>query len=419
MMIEVFAERFGASAHVGIIETAPGTGESFAYDEQWLRMADPKPLSVTLPLRTEPFPAKKMRPYFEGLLPEEGARMALASRINVSGAAYVKLLNAIGRECIGAVSLQSPADVVEAGYMPVDGDMLSRLATQGYSVAAETSERLRFSLAGSQAKIALYRDPDGRWYEPSGSAPSTHILKPANSAFPDSSVNEAICTIAAEQLGLEVPHVELFDAGAPIICTKRFDRDFGASDRRIDGLPVPLRLHQEDFCQATATVPERKYEERGIRYLDKVIRLLESVSTDPISDMWKLWDIVSFNYLIGNCDAHLKNLALIRDSSWKELRLAPAYDLLCTSCYDRLSKRMAMSIGGAHVLEDVTLESFEDLAKSMKLPSGRALTRLSVLAGSVEDAVGRAVSEVESAGVPCGWLGERILDEVRMNSVRL
>lgn len=419
MRIEVFAEKSGVSVRAGTIETAPGSGESFKYDESWLQSENPAPLSMTLPLRAEPFPAKKMRPYFEGLLPEENARMVLASRIHVSYAAYVKLLNAIGRECIGAVSLHDPADAIEAGYSPVDDGALSRLAERGHSVAAEASERLRFSLAGSQAKIALYRSSDGRWYEPSGSAPSTHILKPANSSFKDSSVNEAVCTIAAGKLGIDVPRVELLNADAPIICTQRFDRDFKGSVHVIDGLPAPLRLHQEDFCQATGTVPERKYEEGGVRYLDKVIRLLESASTDPISDMWKLWDIVAFDFLIGNCDAHLKNLALIRDSTWRELRLAPAYDLLCTSCYERLSKRMAMSIGGAHTLADVTPESFERLAESMRLPQSKAMKRLAWLADSAEDAVGQALCEAESAGVVCGELGELIIGEVRANSGRL
>lgn len=419
MRIEVYAERNGTSVHAGSIITAPGTGESFSYSEEWLDSADPKPLSLTLSLQEEPFPAKRMRPYFEGLLPEGGARSALASRIHVSYAAYVKILDAVGRECIGAVSLQGPAETVEDAYLPVTEEMLHRLATQSYPTAAEASERARFSLAGSQAKVALYRGPDGRWYEPSGLAPSTHILKPASSLFFDSSVNEAICTLAAGKLGLDVPKVELVEADLPIISTERFDRDMLGSIRQIDGMPVPVRLHQEDFCQATGTVPEHKYEEGRTRYLDKVIALIDAASTNPIGDLWKLWDVVAFNYLIGNCDAHLKNLALVRDATWRELRLAPAYDLVCTSCYGRLSKRMAMSLGGAHELDDVSLESFEEVAGRMKLPQGRAIGRLEELAGSIEPAIEQALSIIEASDVVCAELGERILGEARYNAARL
>ena len=169
MKLEVYAERAGSSLHVGTIETTPVAGESFTYCSEWLSDPAARPLSVTLPLRLEPFPAKKMRPYFEGLLPEEGARRALASRVRVSYASYVKLLNAVGRECIGAVSLQGPGETPEDSYSRIDADMLERLASQGFSVAAATSERARFSLAGSQAKVALYRGSDGAWYEPSAS----------------------------------------------------------------------------------------------------------------------------------------------------------------------------------------------------------------------------------------------------------
>lgn len=419
MKIEVYAERDGVSLHAGTIETMPGVGESFAYSEQWLSAPSAKPLSVTLPLRTELFPAKKMRPFFEGLLPEGGARSAIASRIHVSYAAYVKLLDAVGRECIGAISLQGPAETSEDGYSEVDDALFERLVKRSYPVAAETSERARFSLAGSQAKIALYRGPDGKWYEPAGLAPSTHILKPAGQRFPDSAINEFVCTHAAGMLRIDVPKTELLDACGPIICTERFDRNLVSSIRSIDGLPVPVRLHQEDFCQATGTVPERKYEEGGISYTDKVIDLVSSESTDPIADLQKLWDLIAFNYLIGNCDAHLKNYAFLRDRTWNELRLAPAYDLVCTSCYEDLSRRMAMSIGGAQNLDDVVVESFATLARSMKVPESRATARLEELAASVENAVEASLSIAETGGVNCGELGERILKEVRKNVARL
>lgn len=419
MKLEVYAERVGSSLHVGTIETTPGAGESFTYCSEWLSDPAARPLSVTLPLRPEPFPAKKMRPYFEGLLPEEGARRALASRVRVSYASYVKLLNAVGRECIGAVSLQGPGETPEDGYTRIDADMLERLASQGFSVAAATSERARFSLAGSQAKVALYRGSDGAWYEPSGLAPSTHILKPATGRYEDAAANEAVCTIAAGRLGIDAPRVELLEAGRPIICTERFDRDFSSTVRLIDGMPAPVRLHQEDFCQATGTVPEHKYEEGGICYLDKVVSLLGDVSTDPISDLWKLWDIVAFNYLIGNCDAHLKNIALIRDDSWRNLRLAPAYDLVCTAAYDDLSRRMAMSLGRSHLLDDVDASSFEALAETMMLPKDRAMARLLDLASSIGAAIEQALTVVESEGVSCGELGERILRVAKENAERL
>ncbi|MYK28173.1 MAG: type II toxin-antitoxin system HipA family toxin, partial [Gammaproteobacteria bacterium] len=44
----------------------------FVYSADWLARADPRPVSVSLPLRSKPFSRRASRPFFEGLLPEEG-----------------------------------------------------------------------------------------------------------------------------------------------------------------------------------------------------------------------------------------------------------------------------------------------------------------------------------------------------------
>ena len=53
---------------------------------------------------------------------------------------------------------------------------------------------------------------------------------------------------------------------------------------------------------------------------------------------------VVFNFLVGNSDAHAKNLAVLFTP--KGPRLAPFYDLLCTRVYPGLTDRLAMRIGG-------------------------------------------------------------------------
>lgn len=308
---------------------------------------------------------------------------------------------------------------IAGGYREVSSSELERFAEQSYPRAAEAGERLHFSLAGSQAKIALYRGEDGTWYEPQGLAPSTHILKPASSRFEDVAENEAVCTMAAALCDIDVPHVSVLDMGRPVICTTRFDRTFDPNARRVNGLSIPARLHQEDFCQATGTLGEHKYEEGNRSYLDLVAGVLRDHSTEPVADLLKIWDIVVFNYLVGNCDAHLKNLALLRDETWNDLRLAPAYDLVCTSCCEGLTTSLAMSIGRARHAEDVTLQSFEELASCLTIPAARAMSRVVHLANVVPDAVRSAASELERSGVSCAHLVERILEEVERNAARL
>lgn len=147
--------------------------------------------------------------------------------------------------------------------------------------------------------------------------------------------------------------------------------------------------------------------------------MIDNVSTNPTEDLRKLRDMIALNYLIGNCDAHLKNVALLRDAMWRELRLLPAYDLICTVCCPNSSRRLAMSIGGAHSIDDVSIQSFENLARTMRIPLTRALSRLEELTGSIEGAVESALAVAEARGVTRAELGERILSEVRKNATRL
>ena len=51
-----------------------------------------------------------------------------------------------------------------------------------------------------------------------------------------------------------------------------------------------------------------------------------------------------FNHLIGNADAHAKNLAMLFMDRGPQL--APFYDLLSTQVYPDLTDRQAMRIGG-------------------------------------------------------------------------
>lgn len=61
------------------------------------------PLSLSLPLRVEPFTAREFRPYFEGLSAEGDARRSLAATLGVREDDYLAILAACGKDCIGDV----------------------------------------------------------------------------------------------------------------------------------------------------------------------------------------------------------------------------------------------------------------------------------------------------------------------------
>jgi serine/threonine-protein kinase HipA len=105
-----------------------------------------------------------------------------------------------------------------------------------------------------------------------------------------------------------------------------------------------MRLHQEDFCQALGILPDQKYEKEGGPNLKQCFALLRHASVLPAADIRALLQWVVFNYLIGNADAHGKNISLLLTEQGPAL--APFYDLMSTAVYPDLDARLAMRIGG-------------------------------------------------------------------------
>jgi len=134
----------------------------------------------------------------------------------------------------------------------------------------------------------------------------------------------------SKHLGLDVAAVETTEiAGRRLIVAERYDRTVGA-----DG--AVERVHQEDFCQATGTPPDTKYEEDGGPSLRRIAGIVQSVAT--LDSLQRLAQAVALNVMLGNGDAHAKNLSLLHHRSGA-LSPAPLYDLMCTLYYgdDRLA----------------------------------------------------------------------------------
>ena len=86
--------------------------------------------------------------------------------------------------------------------------------------------------------------------------------------------------------------------------------------------------------------------------------ILKKYSSNPIEDQLKLWDICVFNYLIGNTDDHIKNVSLLYASDMASIRLAPAYDIVCTMIYPSSTTEMAVSIGCEYDNHKIKQENF-------------------------------------------------------------
>jgi serine/threonine-protein kinase HipA len=90
------------------------TGMRFTYDPAWLAREDAEALSLTLPLRAEPYESKGLHPFFAGLLPE-GWLLAIAlSTLKLSAADGFGLLLALCRDCAGAARVEPESEEVSA-----------------------------------------------------------------------------------------------------------------------------------------------------------------------------------------------------------------------------------------------------------------------------------------------------------------
>jgi serine/threonine-protein kinase HipA len=136
------------------------------------------------------------------------------------------------------------------------------------------------------------------------------------------------------------------------LIVERYDRDLTQQPIR--------RLHQEDLCQALGRLQSEKYQEEGGPTVAQVIEVIDQKSSAPARDRPQLWSALVFNVLIGNCDAHGKNYSFLYDSPAPSL--APLYDLVSTVVYDGLTTRLAMSVDGARLLEDVDRRAWDKLA---------------------------------------------------------
>ncbi len=346
---------------VGKLEQDSSGTLEFTYAPEWLERGNAFPLSKTLPLSPAPYEHKQVRPFFAGILPEEGPRAVISQILGISAGNDFAMLERIGGECAGAVSLfpegQQPSDI-ENRTRGLDEDESARIIQElprRPLMAGE--EGVRLSLAGAQDKLPVVIDGNTIAL-PLGNTPSTHIIKPEPERFPGLVANEIYCMKLARSVGLNVPdtHARLIgDRRCTII--SRYDRESTPNG--------VVRLHQEDFCQALRRPPERKYQQEGGPTVRECITLLREWSTTPVLDLLAFVDALIFNMLIGNADAHGKNYSMIYAAGTR--RLAPLYDLVSTIAWPELSTHLAMNIGHGKSVNDLNIAHFKRLAEECDL----------------------------------------------------
>jgi serine/threonine-protein kinase HipA len=362
---------------------------------------------LALPVGTERYTQGAARPFLDGLLPEGEPRKSIARDLGLRPDDTYGLIEALGRDCAGAVVIQPLDDPPPPAPTTTSAERLApeeieTLVRDLRSAPLGAGGRVRVSLAGVQEKLLLTRMPDGSWGRPVDGTPSTHILKPEIAAYPHTVENEALCMRIAKHLDLDVATVETTEiAGRKLIVVERYDRSVGA-DGSVE------RIHQEDLCQATGTPPDTKYEEDGGPSLRRVAGILQSVALPD--SLERLAQAVALNVVLGNGDAHAKNISLLHTPSGG-LSLSPLYDLMCTLRYG--DDRLAMYVDRVQRTDRVTAERIVNEAIRWGMSSSRAAEIVGDLLDRVPGAI--TLAHEETDGVPQDLVAtvERRLAEMR------
>ena len=334
----------------GTLTRLKGGRLRFDYSDDYRDREAATPLSLSMPTQVKSHPDSAITPWLWGLLPDNDLVLSRWAReFHVSASSPFSLLSTpIGEDCAGAVRFTA-SDGMDR--------VLQRSGAIAWLTEDEVADRLRdlrqdsaawlgkdftgqFSLAGAQAKTALYFQ-DGRWGVPSGSTPTTHILKPAVAGFDDHDLNEHLCLDAARRAGLVAVRTRVVRFGdESAVVVDRYDRQVRGS--------TIIRVHQEDVCQALDLPPSGKYQNEGGPGPGAIASLLRRVMSPRVGDeaVSRFADALIWNWLIAGTDAHAKNYSLLLASD--QVRLAPLYDIASALPYGTHEKklRLAMKVGG-------------------------------------------------------------------------
>src|SRR5690606_22286919 len=138
--------------------------------------------------------------------------------------------------------------------------------------------------------------------------------------YPHSVINEWFVMRLAKRLRLDVPDVHRRYTPSPVYLINRFDR-----------IPTPQgwqRQHAIDACQLLGFDRSFKYSQGNMDNLASLAMACRS----PAVARSRIFVWLVFNVLIGNSDAHLKNLSFL--VSHEGIQLAPFYDLLSIAAYE-------------------------------------------------------------------------------------
>ena len=384
----------------------------FEYEANWRARRDAFPLSPHIPLSGETPLAGAVHRFIANLLPE-GRALDVASVVyQVSKDNTYGLIRMLGKEPVGALSFLAADDEgkpVQPGERPparreISPDELSQRIRERDAIPFPVWDgKVRLSVAGYQDKLQVLVEGE-RLALADGPLSSTHILKPESRSpvTPCMVANEHFCMTLASRMGLPAAPVSIRRIPEPILLIGRFDRIVDLDPA--DGVSVQAvrRRHVIDGCQALDLPVTFKYE-RNFGNTPDVRTIREGVSFERLFSLQRHLDNPAaartfmirwalFQLLIGNSDAHGKNLSFFVHGGG--LEPAPLYDLVSVNAYgERVEQDMAMAYGDAFRLEEITPFALADFAQRTGTAPrflGREMTRMAQAAQALAPELAQA-----------------------------
>jgi serine/threonine-protein kinase HipA len=353
----------------GTIEKTADENFIFSYDEQYLNSGHPA-ISLTLAKKEKRFEADRLFPFFDGLIPE-GWLLNLATselRLNPLRDRF-ELLTKLCHDTIGAVHIgekkaetnltkdqithtpianygrclicyEKSEDIYHDTCMinifgkkinpivDINDELLERMATN------QLNKKL--AIAGVQKKLSLdLVDESGKTSRMTFTKLWGRFIFKPKGAPPHLPENEHLCLKLAESAKIQVEKGALIptSSGELGFIAVRFDRDLHHKE-----------YHQEDFCQILNKETFKKYNGS----LEQVGKILKIHTDFPGDNLYRLYELTIFNFIIGNVDAHLKNISLIYETeNGIKTLLSPGYDLISTDLYIKDdNEESALAING-------------------------------------------------------------------------
>ncbi|GAB3630664.1 HipA domain-containing protein [Microbacterium shaanxiense] len=297
--------------------------------------------------RQSPQAALRLPPWFSNLLPEGPLRNWIAHDRGVSVDRELQLLLQIGQDLPGAVEV-----------VPFDGELdeaeLS-VPTHALPTSDGGPSPWKFSLAGVGLKFSMLRHGD-RLSIPAANQLGDWIVKFPDAIYPDVPSNEFATMSLAKEVGIRCPEFRLVhrDELPPVPEVMWPGReDLAYAIARFDRTPDGGRIHIEDLAQVRGLYPHQKYSGSFETVAGLLYRGIDHGSLQEFVRR------LTFNLLVGNGDAHLKNWSLIFEDG-RHAALSPAYDLVSTAGYyaGGTPDDLGLRFGGSRLPHRVTRSDF-------------------------------------------------------------